>query len=117
MPAGAHSTASDLPRWTTAALEALYDAAHWGTLTMDPDIEAMKTALPEVPASRRPSPPPWGGGAGGGAGPGPGAPRVMTAVRPLRVLVMVSPCSSVVRGRPVGRVSGAPGPTRSVSPR
>src|SRR5207302_882079 len=30
MPAGAHSTASDLPRWTTAALEALYDVGHRG---------------------------------------------------------------------------------------
>ena len=35
MPAGAHSTASDFPRWTTAAFDALYDAAHCGTLTMD----------------------------------------------------------------------------------
>src|SRR5881628_1201681 len=50
MPARAHSTASDLPRWTTAAFEALYDAAHCGTLTIDPDIDAMKTALPGMPA-------------------------------------------------------------------
>src|ERR1700759_4131473 len=56
IPAGAHSTARDLARWATAAFDALYDAAHWGTFTMTPDIEEMRMALPGRPACRSPRP-------------------------------------------------------------
>ncbi len=46
MPSGAHSAASDLVSWCTAALEALYAGCHWGRLTICAEIEPMLTMLP-----------------------------------------------------------------------
>ena len=42
----AHSTASDDAMCFTAALDALYGVCGWGTLTMLPDMEPMRTMEP-----------------------------------------------------------------------
>jgi len=51
-----HSTANDLTKCMTAALEALYGAWRFGRLTMWPLIDAVAMKLPYVkPSSLRPS--------------------------------------------------------------
>src|SRR3954466_91131 len=47
IPYGAHSTASDLVRWWTAAFDALYAGCHCGRLTMIPDMLPMLTIDPD----------------------------------------------------------------------
>src|SRR6185312_6009311 len=47
-PKGAHSAASDLVSWCTAALEALYAGCHCGRLTISPDIDPMLTTAPDL---------------------------------------------------------------------
>src|SRR5438128_10296589 len=59
MSDAAHSTDNDLARCATAALDALYDAAHWGTFTISPDIEEISTALPGRSALSSPRPNDW----------------------------------------------------------
>ncbi|KAH3688060.1 hypothetical protein WICPIJ_000953 [Wickerhamomyces pijperi] len=48
---GAHSQASDLVKWITPALEALYANCGCGWLTMTPDMEPIKMIEPGLPAA------------------------------------------------------------------
>src|SRR3954447_18930734 len=57
-PSGAHSAASDLVRWCTPALDALYAGCHCGRLTISPDIEPTLTITP-APRATIPAPKIW----------------------------------------------------------